>query len=52
MRPFIRYDMKDMSDYNETVSSKTVRQRANDIRTSPLSDGSIPIQILLRKIPS
>ena len=52
MRPFISYAMKDMSDYNKTVSSKTVRQQENDIRTSAFSDSILPIQILIRKIPS
>ena len=31
MRPFIGYAMKDMSDYNKTVSSKIGRQQGNDI---------------------
>ena len=34
MRPFISYAMKDMSDYNKTVSSKIGRQQGNDIRMS------------------
>ena len=52
MRPFISYAMKDMSDYNKTVSGKTGRQQGNDIRTSPFNDSIIPIQISIRKIPS
>ena len=51
MRPFISYAMKDMSDYDKTVSSKIRRQQGNDIRTSPFNDTIIPIQILIRKIP-
>ena len=51
MRPFIGYAMKDMSDYNKTVSSKIGRQPGNDIRTSPINDTIIPIQISIRKIP-
>ena len=51
MRPFISYAMKDMSDYNKTVSSKIGRQQGNDIRTSPFNDTIIPIQISIRKIP-
>ena len=38
MRPFISYAMKDMSDYNKTVSSKMGRQQGNDIRTSSQFD--------------
>ena len=34
MRPFISYAMKDMSDYDKTVSSKIGRQQGNDIRMS------------------
>ena len=52
MKPFISYAMKDMSDYHKTVSSKIRRQQENDIRTSPFNDTIIPIQILIRKIPS
>ena len=52
MRPFISYAMKDMSDYNRTVSSKIGRQQGNDIRTGPFNDAIILIQISLRKIPS
>ena len=51
MRPFISYAMKGMSDYNKTVSSKIGRQPGNDIRTSPINDTIIPIQISIRKIP-
>ncbi len=51
MRPFIRYAMKDMSDYKKTVSSKIRRQQGNDICTSPFDDAIIPIQISIRKIP-
>ena len=52
MRPFISYAMKDMSDDNKTVSTKKGRQQGNDIRTSHFNDTIIPIQILIRKIPS
>ena len=51
MRPFIGYAMKDMSDYNKTVSSKIGRHQGNDICTSPINDTIIPIQISIRKIP-
>ena len=52
MRPFISYAMKDMSYNNKTVSTKIARQQGNDIRTSHFNDTIIPIQILIRKIPS
>ena len=32
MRPFIGYAMKDMRDYDKTVSTKIGRQQGNDIR--------------------
>ena len=51
MRPFIGYAMKDMSDYNKTVSTKIGRQQGNDICTSHFNDTIIPIQISIRKIP-